>query len=124
MNADKLYEDFTNQILPKIQEWLEITKDYAFDLMDRYITYLIIIDWIAVWMCLLIIFTWLYMLIFGKTTDSWWVPITKIWGWVLLFIWLMFLFVPWWNTDSTSVLQDFILDLTVPEVRVYQELFK
>jgi len=45
---EKLYEQFTTEVLPKVQEGLMITKDYAFDLFERYISYLIMIDSISV----------------------------------------------------------------------------
>ena len=52
---EKLYQDFTNNILPKISEGLTITKDYFFDLFGRYINYLIVIDSLYIILCLLIL---------------------------------------------------------------------
>jgi hypothetical protein len=45
---EQLYSDFTNNLLPKIQEGLTISKDYFIDLFGRYKNYLIIIDSIKV----------------------------------------------------------------------------
>ncbi len=44
MITQQLYEDFTTNLLPKIQEGLVISKDYFMDLAGRYIQYLIIRD--------------------------------------------------------------------------------
>jgi len=44
MNFETLYNDISTNVLPKIADGLTITKDYAYDLFGRYITYLIITD--------------------------------------------------------------------------------
>ena len=44
MNTDKIYQDFTEKLLPKIQEGLVITKEYFTDLFGRYVKFLIISD--------------------------------------------------------------------------------
>ena len=44
----KLYTDFTEKMLPMIQEGLMITKEYFTDLFGRYIKYLIVTDAIDV----------------------------------------------------------------------------
>ena len=41
---EQLYQDFTNHLLPKIQEGLVISKDYFVDLFGRYVHYLIVTD--------------------------------------------------------------------------------
>ena len=41
---DKIYEDFTANVLPKISEGLSMTKDYFFDLFGRYVHYFIVVD--------------------------------------------------------------------------------
>jgi hypothetical protein len=41
---DKMYQDFTTHIAPKLAEGLVITKDYFIDLFGRYVKYLIVID--------------------------------------------------------------------------------
>lgn len=44
---DRIYEDFTTKLLPKVAEGLTITKEYFFDLFGRYVKYLIITDAIS-----------------------------------------------------------------------------
>jgi len=41
---EKMYADFTTQMLPAIQTGLTITKDYFTDLFGRYVQYLIVSD--------------------------------------------------------------------------------
>ena len=38
--TEKLYQDFTEKLLPKITEGLVITKEYFADLFGRYVEYL------------------------------------------------------------------------------------
>ena len=45
---EQLYSDLTNNLLPKIQEGLVISKDYFLDLFGRYQHYLIVTDSIGV----------------------------------------------------------------------------
>lgn len=42
--TEKLYTDFTNNILPAIQEGLVITQEYFTELFSRYVKYLIVTD--------------------------------------------------------------------------------
>lgn len=42
--TEKLYTDFTNKVLPAIQEGLVITQEYFTELFSRYVKYLIITD--------------------------------------------------------------------------------
>lgn len=120
MNFDKLYEDFTNQVLPKIQEGLVLTKDYAFDLFERYITYLIFTDvltiiWSIIWMIIALI----ALKKLWKVTEDYQSydreSARVFWGFVLfvVLIWLIWLFV-----ESTK---DLIKAVFIPEVRIYEE---
>jgi len=126
MTLDKIYTDITTQVIPKIAEWVAITKDYAFDLFGRYIKYLIITDSIMLWLNILIV-TISIIILFklskyfysnrGEYNDSRKMDIT--WGyiyWMLIF--LPTFWICWYNI--ISYWQDLIKDLTVPEVRIYE----
>ena len=52
---DQIYTDFTTKFLPQVQEGLVITKDYFIDLFGRYITYLIILDLMAIFFSLVVV---------------------------------------------------------------------
>ena len=45
---ERIYTDFTTQMLPAIQEGLVITKDYFLDLFGRYVTFLIVVEVISI----------------------------------------------------------------------------
>lgn len=46
--TEKLYTDFTNKVLPAIQEGLVITQEYFTELFSRYVKYLIITDIVTI----------------------------------------------------------------------------
>ena len=56
-----MYADFTGKLLPAIQSGLTITKDYAFDLMGRYVTYLLVVETIYLIMWLIIMALIIYL---------------------------------------------------------------
>ncbi len=117
---EKIYQDFTEKVLPKVAEGFSITKDYFFDLFGRYIKYLIITDTLAAVVCLAV----------GITSA---VSIVKAVKWFnrgtaynrdgrgLLVIGLVILIVLssiGFFLSLTYLVQDFY----VPEIRVYQQL--
>ena len=115
MNFDKIYADITANVIPKIAEWVQITKDYAFDLMWRYIKYLIITD--SIWIVLSILWIIISILILTfwvkkvSEIDDDYISL-PIFTWTLiLVVSILFLFNDWTNL---------IKDLTVPEVRIYE----
>ena len=111
---EKLYETFTNDLLPQIQDGLVISKDYFMDLFGRYIQYLLITD------ILLLVFT-LTLFIIGcvlfykgmKNCDTDERAMMLIGGGTLAII--MFIFV----IAGTG---DVIKDLYIPEIRVYEKI--
>jgi TRAP-type C4-dicarboxylate transport system permease small subunit len=111
---DQMYQDFTTQILPQLQEGLIITKDYFLDLFGRYITYLIIVD-------SLLLLTSFITLLFGIYL------IKKTWSSIKdeEFIGLVFIvaIIP---TCATLLfinsLNNLIKDIYIPEIRVYQQI--
>lgn len=48
MDVDRLYEDFRNEIAPRIAEGFSLSKDYFEDVSGRLVTYLIVTDALAV----------------------------------------------------------------------------
>lgn len=117
MLKEKIYEDFTQNILPKIEEGLQITKEYAFDLGERYITYLTIIDSIAfIVSLLLLIFSIIIFRKFYKWLDFDWDEV----GLALVFIVVL----PVLITIVSCSFWNLIKDIILPEVRIYEELFK
>lgn len=120
-NFDKLYNDIIINVLPKIQEWLVITKDYAFDLFERYINYLLISDIISsIWFIILTIVFIYFIPILNKgrikanEDKNWneWLHNTCFWFYI--FICVTFVFITF---DSILYI---IKDLYIPEVRIYE----
>lgn len=126
MNFDTIYNDIVTNVLPKVQEGLTITKDYVFDFLDRYITYLIIIDSLTIVFTLttFTIITYIYMGTwkaigkgFRDSYDIQWdramyKAITTIVYLILLLIHISILCI------STT---DLVKTLTIPELRIYEE---
>lgn len=110
---DKLYEDFTNLLLPKISNGLIITKDYFFDLFNRYISYLIIVDSLILIICILfiiipVIFAYKYRKEMAEITDGA--------GWIVL---LTLLIIPFVFACNAGL--NLIKDIYIPEVRIYEQ---
>lgn len=115
---DKIYEDFTTKLLPKVAEGLVITKDYFIELFGRYIKYLIITDSIQVTISALVLLSTILAIVIYlpkrlRKLDE------------LDILWL-FTIIP--LTFSTVLLfegiDNLIKSIYIPEVRIYQELQK
>lgn len=123
---ETLYEDFNTQILPQINEWILLTKEYAFDLLGRYIEYAIwrnsITLWIMIMGVMLIIFfrnkRYKWCEIKNENTDN-----NDIWGWFALgSLCILFCTISLLYTCGIYV-ENIIQLIYVPEVYVYQQLF-
>lgn len=121
---EKLYEDFTTKLLPTIQDGLVITKDYFMDLFGRYVKYLIIIDslYLAISISCIILSIFIYNKIRKyikkeKETN------TYDCGEPYEFLYLLPIFIILAGLMGFFDYSDnLIKDLTVPEIRVYEEL--
>ena len=116
---EKLYELFTTEMLPKIQEGMTITKDYFFDLFGRYVKYLIIQDSLLMVFYFAMTVFGLYLLVKGVSyakklmwEDGMWIPMLIFGALLTTFATLCFI--------EKSL--DLAKDLTIPETRVYEEL--
>lgn len=110
---DELYSDFTNNLLPKIQEGLVITKDYFVDLFGRYVQYLIITDILMIVFCLVcIIVPLVCAYVFRKTI----IEVTEGGAFLLLLLLLL----PIVGLVETT--NDLIKAIYIPEVRVMEEI--
>jgi len=121
-----MYADLTWKLLPAIQSWLTITKDYAFDLMWRYVKFLLITEVLYVIWILVMIY-WVYRLfkfilklvreIDDVSAQAW---ITIISCTVFLAPALMF------GIDTINAVKDHSIKiiklLTVPELIVAEDL--
>lgn len=126
MNFDTIYNDIVTNVLPKVQEWLTITKDYVFDFLDRYITYLIIIDSLTIVFTLTTfsIITYIYMGIwkaigqgFKNSYDTQW---DRAMYKAIITIVYLILFLIHMHILCISV-TDLVKTLTIPELRIYEE---
>jgi len=122
MEFDKIYNDFTTQVLPKISEGLTMTKDYALDLLGRYINYLIVTDTITLVATILLSLgiIILYRVIWKKSKDfnSHDKETYRVWCWVIG-VMLLFITLSVVLQSGTNLIQD----LLIPEIRVYQEFW-
>jgi ABC-type phosphate transport system permease subunit len=121
MTFDKIYNDITTIVLPQIAEWLTMTKDYAFDLMGRYINYLIIIDSIHI-LVSVIVLIWLIVGIiklkkwkksddFNYCNDEDTYTISN-----MIIVCLIIIF----SSVLITSINNLIKDIYIPEVRIYE----
>ena len=117
---DKIYEDFTANVLPKISEGLTMTKDYFFDLFGRYVHYFTVVDSIALFISIaflfLIIFLWSKFFLYMKKEDM----LDN-----LDFIMPTLIIICIFSMNIITILhcsKNLIKDIYIPELRVYEEL--
>jgi len=115
MNIDKIYQDFTEKMLPKIADGMVITKDYFADLFGRYIKYLIITDSLTAVICFSIAGLGIYLLFF-----RWRENIIKNDGEILFFVSLGLILIP--LTVGGDAVFNVIKDIYIPEVRLWELL--
>jgi len=123
--SQKLYEDFTTKILPKVAEWFAMTKDYTFELWWRYIKYLIIMDALGIllWIIFLIASYKIFFLI-KEIIKKWKIEERTDEAnpeWLFMFIVPVALLIFWfaWFVGNVDLV---VKDLFIPEIRIYQEL--
>ena len=113
MNFDQIYSDFSTKVLPLIWQWVGITKDYAYDLFGRYVSYLIISDsvYLFIWISLLIasyvIFKKIKKIIESNDYDE----ALYIIPWVLCLFGLIM---------TLLHIDNLITDIFVPEIRIIE----
>lgn len=119
---EQLYNDFINNVLPKIQQGLTLSYDYFLDLFGRYVTYLFVTDVITATLCFAA-GTGLSFVILSKRYKDWvseqsddYNPLGYI-SMILMAVTALFMF--GMAIDSTF---DAIKAKYVPEIRVYEEI--
>lgn len=125
MEIKELYQVFTQEILPVVWDWMQITFDYFIDLFSRYVIYLWVTELIT-----LIALSVLTHLIIKRTKKSilfikwhWWLPAREgevfLNGFVslaLLMLWalcLSKLYLSWLHLTKIVV---------VPEIAVFEKI--
>jgi len=115
---ETIYNNFVNEMLPKIQEGLSITKDYFMDLFGRYIHYLIIMDSIKVGIGVLITIGIIPFLIKSIKNAN-----KREWNdESFLFFGLACVITIIGVVTITCNIPNLIKDLYIPEIRVIEEL--
>lgn len=119
---DQLYTDFTTKLLPKIQEGIQITKEYFIDLFGRYVRYLIITDIIWASITFLIMIGGIILIRKAlksketqKFSDGW--GDTKL---LIFFIGIIPLIVGFITT--IMYVNNIVKDFYIPEIRIIQEI--
>lgn len=116
---EKIYTQITEEVLPKISDGLIITKDYFFDLFGRYVKYLIIIDSISLLFFILLLITIFFIFKKYKSKIKEIFLEDEIAMYFLLFFMILALIFP-----LCFSVNNLIKDLTIPEIRVYEEILK
>lgn len=123
---EQLYSDFTNKLLPQLQEGLSITKDYFVELFGRYVKYLIITDIIQIVACLLIITVGVVIALRARKSWKERADWAKTWnndrnietvGFITSTVIILF-----GTIALFSSVTDLAKTLYVPEIRVYEEI--
>ena len=123
--SQKLYEDFTTKVLPRVAEWFAMTKDYTFELWWRYIKYLIIMDALGILLWIIFLIASYKIFFFVKEIIERWKIEEKRDeadpSWFFMFMLPIVLWIFWfaWFINNVDL---FVKDLLIPEIRIYQEL--
>ena len=119
---NELYEQFTTQLLPQIQEGLVITKDYFVDLFGRYVTYLLVVDTLALVLLVLSVIGLVYAGVKMikanmKDEDGDLAEMGYIFGGTFIVVAIIILTIPLFEqVDKVAK------DIFVPEIRVLEEI--
>ena len=113
---EQLYETFTNDLLPTIQEGLVITQEYFTDLFGRYIQYLLITDILLLVLSVLGLIVCGFMIKKGVDLESdcndWFIPFFILGGILGIFS----------LCGIIEMTGNVAKDIYIPEIRVYEEL--
>lgn len=121
--TEKLYTDFTNNILPAIQEGMVITQEYFTELFSRYVKYLIITDIVTI-VGVLLIATALIVVLkkFWKFSETELYSYDRSFFRFLGSVIFAFVFVSFVVPTLYITTNNLIKAIYIPEVRVYEEL--
>lgn len=123
---EKIYEDFTTKLLPKIATGLTITKDYFMDLFARDIKYLIITDTVWTLVGLFMIIAGVIVLVKAlKIPNQKSIYVEDMEEWNDIKSFLIILLAPTLFSIGLSLfffkLDNLIKDKYLPEIRVYEQ---
>lgn len=121
--TEKLYTDFTNKVLPAIQEGMVITQEYFTELFSRYVKYLIITDIVTI-VGVLLIATALIVVLkkFWKFSETELYSYDRSFFRFLGSVIFAFVFVSFVVPTLYITTNNLIKAIYIPEVRVYEEL--
>ena len=117
---ERMYSDFTTNVVPLLGQGVQITKDYAMEFLGRYWKFLIVYDSLYVILSLIWFIIWVF---FAKKAvkvsdhegrESSAMPLLAV-AIILLLIWTIAVFKNWW---------DLIKSIYVPEIRMYEEFIR
>lgn len=111
---EQIYKDFTEKLLPKIGEGIQITKDYFIELFGRYVKYLIVSDSILAVVCLVLSVVSYKFLRKGITQKDEEAGIPMI----IFSICGLILGIVFFLTNINYLIKD----IYIPEVRIIQEI--
>lgn len=118
MNFDQLYTDFSEKLLPKIQEGLVITKDYFIDFAGRYVKYLLVTDIFNLVLSIISFLVCIKFIFVGKR----WLREDKYGGAGIPVIIFAAFFTLFAGGFIISYTQDLIKTIYVPELRIIEEI--
>lgn len=120
---NRMYDDFVQNVIPKIGEGITITKDYVMDFADRYIEYLIWHDTMMLWVCGILSAISLICFI-GFILESIRYSKYKYWDMSNLALALLIIttvVLPFSVMGSITYINRLAKDKVVPEARLYEE---
>lgn len=115
MNMENIYQDFKNEVVPKMEEWFEMSKEFFTDFFGRYVEYLVLTEWIYLWIsvAMTILFLIISIVLYRKYEFE--VEVLPIIGCTLFMAFGAFLI-------TISNLTDFLEVLYVPEKVIFEQL--
>jgi len=121
MDIEKIYNEFTTNMLPQIQEGLTITKEYFTDLFGRYVQFLLVMDLVHLFITLtfvVVIPLLAYYLVKKYHKD---IVDNDLEG-MYMFAIFPFIFWVFLIFGTIDFFEDVVKTIYLPEVRVYEEL--
>ena len=136
IDLNKIQNMISNDILPKISEWANITKDYLLDIGSRYINYEIIMSCISSIILFVVLVIWLVLT--KRWMDNWkeyrknptrtqWLTMDDGWGeskptqLIMLIIWVIMVIA--WMCFIWEII-NLIKWLYIPEIPLFKTLVR
>lgn len=123
LSMSSLVDIFNQQLVPAIQKWVILTKDYVLDLFWRYIAYSIITDSLVILGSIILLSLFIYFLKKIKKYDDWLSEYNNnrymaTFFYSFIVWWIVIVFLCCWIEAIRHIIQSIYL----PEITIYEKI--